>query len=234
MITLLATIATATAWDIKQDSNGDPLHWVDREIHFVIHTAGQHDLSDASIEAAVATAVRQWTSAADGEIHFVYDGLVDQPDTTWDDGINIITFRDDWEHDPEQLAVTWTWSTKGGEILGFDMEINAAHAQWTTEGAAQSNDLLNSLTHEFGHVLGLDHSDESDATMFAATFEGETTKRDLSDDDVDGLMFLYGGTPTAPEPTPLACSAVGSGGPLANLGWMGALIFGLGLTRRRD
>ncbi len=47
------------------------------------------------------------------------------------------------------------------------------------------------MTHEFGHALGLEHSDEPQASMASTTSIGETTKRDLHQDDVQGFVTLY-------------------------------------------
>ncbi len=52
-------------------------------------------------------------------------------------------------------------------------------------------DVANTVTHEAGHVLGLDHTTVPDATMYASAEEGETRKRTLEADDVEGLCTIY-------------------------------------------
>jgi hypothetical protein len=71
------------------------------------------------------------------------------------------------------------------------------------QGACDWYDAQNALTHEFGHVLGLEHPDEDctvpsanmTVTMFACAFKTETDKRSLDPADVLGLWRvaeLYG------------------------------------------
>ena len=47
------------------------------------------------------------------------------------------------------------------------------------------------MTHEFGHALGLEHSDEANASMSSTTSVGELSKRDVHDDDIQGFVSLY-------------------------------------------
>lgn len=52
-------------------------------------------------------------------------------------------------------------------------------------------DIQNTVTHESGHVLGLDHTPVPDATMYASAPEGELSKRTLANDDIQGLCDMY-------------------------------------------
>ena len=47
------------------------------------------------------------------------------------------------------------------------------------------------MTHEFGHALGLEHSDEAHASMSSTTSLGELSKRDVHEDDIQGFVSLY-------------------------------------------
>jgi hypothetical protein len=106
--------------------------------------------------------------------------------------VNAIYFDERWTHDPTLLGLTFVWSTTKGEIVGFDMALNATHHDWSVDGAEDKNDLLNTLSHEFGHTLGVDHSPTIEtATMYPSSFPGEIIKRDLDADDIDALLYLY-------------------------------------------
>ena len=49
-------------------------------------------------------------------------------------------------------------------------------------------DVQNTLTHELGHALGLQHeADVTDAVMFPIAYDGDVDKRQLSGDDMAGL-----------------------------------------------
>jgi MYXO-CTERM domain-containing protein len=172
---------------------------------------------------------------------------------------NIVVFRNDtvgdpvdrWVHTLGALAITTvTFDANSGRLLDADIEVNDVAFDFTTcdpeaPGCTVSFDLENTLTHELGHVLGLDHPPNDapgafEATMFASASRGDVEKRSLADDDIAGLCTLYpAGDPVAGEcygvgrPAPstirfeqAACAAVGPG-------WMPLLALGLLLRWRR-
>ncbi|RMG20356.1 MAG: hypothetical protein D6729_03010 [Deltaproteobacteria bacterium] len=59
------------------------------------------------------------------------------------------------------------------------------------EDGCVRTDVANTVTHEVGHVLGLDHSTVPGATMFASAEAGELDKRTLEEDDREGLCTIY-------------------------------------------
>lgn len=129
-------------------------------------------------------------------------------------------------YDPLALALTTvSASPHTGEIKDVDVEVNAHQRLWgdlvahpeLLDENPESQDLQNALTHEMGHLIGLDHTcyppgaaqipvDENGnpvpdcpeasaevraTTMFPSADPGEVDKRTLEADDRMGLCDLY-------------------------------------------
>ncbi len=69
---------------------------------------------------------------------------------------------------------SWTWSDGPGGIGGGEMDF---------QGVA---------THELGHALGLGHSNDSSATMYAYASGNGVSDRSIEADDRAGLQYIYG------------------------------------------
>ncbi len=70
-----------------------------------------------------------------------------------------------------------------------DMGINNRHP-WNLgcQELATSHDLQTVILHENGHVLGLDHSNDTGAVMCPSSQQADCT---LGQDDINGIRALY-------------------------------------------
>lgn len=199
-------------------------------------------------------------------------------------------------YDPQALAITSVFArTKDGTIVDADMEINATNFTWddlldpasgSTPRGAQ--DLQNAVTHELGHLIGLDHTcyapsdrprpkdhlgrdipdcscfgpngrppqnpagncanataEVGEATMFVSVTRGDTSRRDLSNDDAVAACQIYpdnGDLQCSPAPEDGGCRVAGLAGARqgteATSAWVllaiGALGGALSVRRRRQ
>jgi hypothetical protein len=119
---------------------------------------------------------------------------------------NIVMFREqDWPYPGATDAIGSTkpsFALDGpGEIWDADIELNAFEFSFSVDGVSAGEDLDSVLTHEVGHWLGLDHSRDSSATMFAK-YGGGTGPRTLAADDQAGICEIY---PPARTPARQSC-----------------------------
>ncbi len=110
---------------------------------------------------------------------------------------------DCWDWDPTVIAMTTTtFSPCSGRLVDADIEMNSAGFDFTVgDGPLCSEnprdpdcigtDLRNTIVHEVGHFIGLDHSPERGSTMFVTALLGETEKRTLADDDIEAICDIY-------------------------------------------
>lgn len=75
----------------------------------------------------------------------------------------------------------------GGAIAG-DLHFDDAET-WTTNNPPTGIDFFSVAIHEIGHTLGLDHSADANAIMFAF-YSG--IKQNLATDDINGIRSIYG------------------------------------------
>jgi len=107
---------------------------------------------------------------------------------------------------------------KASAIVGASIGVNAFDFKWKTTGAGGFLDVQNEMTALVGGVIGLADSGIKGTTMSGKITYGETAKRTLAQDDIDGVRHLYlsKGCPAPPKPGSNGCSKgtpVGDGPP---------------------
>ena len=208
-----------TSGQVCMPANGDdcgkPLFWPTKCLGYSVQEDGSRQASIDTIEQITRQAFGAWTSAtcAGGTpgIGVADLGAVEcnRPEYNEEAGnANVIMFRDEeWPYSGQgnTLALTTvTFNLDTGEIYDADLEVNGtADVNLTTDDVNVQYDLLSILTHEAGHMLGLAHSWQPDATMKIDYVPGDTSLRTLHQDDMDGICAAYPPTTAKTcDPTP--------------------------------
>lgn len=180
---------------------GSPLAWRSACPGLSLHPAGTRNIDAADVERVLSASMGAWSalSCDAGAANFAWSRLASSscgvgyrrtlPNA------NVILFRDDaWPHQGAENTLgftTVTYDVESGEILDSDTEINTAQNPITTADVGVKYDLESILTHELGHALGLAHSADPNATMYATYDQGTVALRTLSPDDVDAVCAAY-------------------------------------------
>lgn len=228
MLALMLLSQPVHAYEVMEKDSGAAMRWPSFPVNWSVNANNEGSLDPNTAAVVVQRAAQAWE--VDGTaVKLSYTGTTDAQ-TSGHDGQAAVYFVDqDWPWDESLLAMTSSYSDASGAFVGFDIAVNTQDHEWALDGNADRIDLQNTLTHEWGHVLGLGHSEnDAMATMHASASPGEVHKRDLSQDDVDGLFHLYAGDSEVPK---VGCQTV-STSPKA-LAWLGVLATILLINRRR-
>ncbi len=237
--------------------SGKSIYWESGCVFLVVDPAGTKAVPDATLGPAVDASIAVWNddAAACSYIQVMQQAAPSGVLEVGNDGMNLLKFRDaSWCRPavnddlprcyPDAAAGITTAvfiddakSKRDGAILDADIEINGVDFAISVGGQSASlqachAELQNTLTHEVGHLHGLEHtcrvatdpervdnngravpfcSDTTDpailnATMYPFQECGETSKEVLSADDKNAICVIY---PTADDPG--TCAAPGSG-----------------------
>jgi hypothetical protein len=172
-----------------------------------LSSSGSEDISINVLEAAISDSMEPWNRLGCTGVGLIYDGTVSGDAVGFsNEGVNqnLIVFQDDlgdWLYQPDILALTTLTfcSAQGGlckfqgQILDGDIEFNGREEPFSArEGAvADHHDFANTLTHELGHFIGLDHSLDPESSMYFSAPMEEISKRTLSPDDEAGFCAIY-------------------------------------------
>jgi Matrixin len=200
-VALLAS--SALAYTVKQTDTGEPLRWERWPVSYTWTGDGPTDVADAA--ADVEAAFRAWEQVTGTPIAFEPAPASGTP-TEAPDTVNWVWVTEDWPYDPDLLALTSSWTEEDGTIVAFDIRVNGTKA-WASDGRIDAYDFRAAMTHEVGHVLGLDHSLLADAVMYATSGMGEPWRADLTADDEEGARFLYPAIVEEAPTSPWGCSS---------------------------
>ncbi len=198
----------------QADDCGIPMRWPGGCFGYAIAERASKQLPYELLSKAMNAAATTWGAAdcGNGEkpgLAIVDFGPVacDQKEYNLKSGnANIVIVHDDaWPYDGagNTLALTTvTFDLASGSIFDADLELNGTVAL-TAGDADVTFDVESIVTHEVGHMLGLAHSEDKDATMYIAYQPGEISLRTLSPDDEEGVCKSYAPADvSACDPTP--------------------------------
>ena len=228
MMTILL-LNTALAWEVQTTDSGAEYHWPEMPLDYVWVNDAAPSLQN--LDATVDQAFETWTWVEDADIEVLGHDRSASGEVALDED-HVVFFETDWPIGNEALAVATTWADEEGRVVSFDIRINAS-IPWSTSGHDERFDLQAAMTHEVGHVLGLEHSSVGDATMFAAHDVGESWRQDLHQDDQEAVQYLYGpGSRDNGKSGLFSCASVNPGGGSA-AAWLWLALAPWFITRRR-
>jgi hypothetical protein len=147
-------------------------------------------LDASQVIAAIKASFEAWDTAGGENPYFTVkdSGGARRPAF---DGINTVAWlgmRSGW------LAATWVWTDNAGFVQQADIFFNRAYTWGVFDkcDAQPAFEVGNVGTHEVGHTVGLDHLDNSYATMYPYASSGEVRKRTPTTGDVAGYTAAGG------------------------------------------
>lgn len=155
----------------------------------------------AEENTAIRAAFAAWQREPDSPASFVYAGTRESRGGPSVDGYNTVIRSDRPVRSPEKgvaaVAVrTVALEPDGGRGPGFYSDTDIAldfsgQIRWSASGAGDAHDLQSVVTHEVGHLLGMDDVDDPGQVMYHISNHGEVWKRVLCWGDRAGLYAAY-------------------------------------------
>jgi hypothetical protein len=221
--------------------DGAPFFWAQSSVPITAYPNDftQSGMTTDQVGGALAAAAAAWSKEQNPCTYLELGTSLSTAPTPLavNDGHNSVIFHStSWCHlgsngncnisyDSSALAVTTdTANTKTGQIYDADVEVNLVDYQWADVVAdpnlAGDMDLQNALTHELGHLIGLDHTcfdpltsmtgvrpddntgqpvpdcatasaEVQATTMFPSATPGDIQKRTLAPDDQNAVCTIY-------------------------------------------
>jgi hypothetical protein len=184
----------AYGFQVNKTGANAEIKWDITNVNYYINISG----GPANCLSALQAALQTWTSVPAAKLSFVFGGETTSTAYAVNDGMNIVCFG------PISTAGTlaqntFWYYTNSGKLVDSDIKFNTNYL-WGTDGISGKFDVQNVATHELGHSLSLADlyaGSDSEKTMYGYAAAGETKKRDLDQDDINGIAYLYPDTSDA-------------------------------------
>ena len=237
LLSLAALPSSASAYTLKHTKGGNAVRWYARSVTMHVDPALETMLPAGQVRAALNMASDAWRGIGDAPEIVIAEGAPKAYDA--DKRNNGVYLLKQWPFGSDQLAVTVLTYSTTGQILGMDVLVNGSKrfdmlSEEQSALGADAHDFAAVMTHEFGHVLGLDEDhDDEQATMWPYIRKGEVHQRTLAVGDEQGVTEAYAVAAVEAQAA-AACSATGSIGSHGGHGALGlSLLLGAALLVSR-
>jgi chitodextrinase len=203
---LPALALAAMAAGVLLEGYADSGHrWPSASVPYYVNPQSIYVSPNAAI-SAVQQGAAGWSQQTNANIALVYAGTTSGSSLTLNYK-NEVFFRND--SNGGAVAETYYWWDGSGRLIDADIVFHeGAYRFYTGSGCTDGIYIENVAIHEFGHVLGLGHSDVPGATMAPAMSSYcDTTQLTLEADDIAGIQAMYpssSGTPAPSAPASLS------------------------------
>lgn len=204
-----ASTAIANSVSLVGDDSVTSLHWKSGVIRIAVSASllkeNPNIKRDTDVIGAVKRSIEAWSRVANIDfLQVSSDKLNASPSGAAGDGVSLISIAPTAENvllfakDPENAAATTrVFYNRRGMITEADIVLNP-YQQFSTDGTLGTFDLESTLTHEIGHLLGLQHSLVLGSTMHSNYGKNgvfglqNVSSRTLSADDIAAVRAIYG------------------------------------------
>jgi hypothetical protein len=222
VVSLFGMTGLGYTWYYTGDANapegpdrGVPIRWYVDDVEVRLDSKLSQDVPIDDALAAIRASLATWNCVPCPHPVLLESGfLQDEPailkrnGTSYGNNLIVFQDKDAWPSGKplNTLGVialtTLFYNPKTGQADSYALEMNDGGYTFSTHGSTpcpdgeKSVDIENTMTHELGHVLGLDHTSsdvpfQRDTTMYFRADFCEIDKRDLHVDDIEGLCELY-------------------------------------------
>ncbi len=162
--------------------------------NWYLNEDGYSKLSFGTVEATMLASIGAWSEPCCSTFRSSYQGTTTQTAIS-NSPRHVVSFAEEsWPREiggqRSTIAVTLSSVSFDCTVAQADMLFNGVGFTFRTNGS--STDLQAVATHEFGHWVGLDHTNVAGSTMLAY-YQGGTQGRQLGPDDQAGVCALYPG-----------------------------------------
>lgn len=210
LLLLMSFTYSSTAYTLQftDDTQVTRLRWTKEVIPIALSTSllKSHNIkAESEVLGAIRRSLKTWEEAANVKFEIIWsENQSVSAAGKSGDGVNLITIAQTPENlllfggdATETAARTRVFFNRRGTITEADIILNP-YSQFSTDESIGTFDLEATITHEVGHLLGLEHSSVVGATMYEHHGKNgiynlpNSAPRSLTEDDISGIRAIYG------------------------------------------